>query len=103
MKEKKRFLVYEIISKNKFDFDSVKNVLEQECLNFLGTDGMNNAGINFLKWNGNMGIIRVNPKFVDKLKTSLALTKKIQNKDVIVRSIGVSGIIKKAEEKFMAS
>lgn len=104
MREKKRFLVFQIIARNNFNFDSVQNVLKEECLDFLGTDSFSDAGIMFIKerFDKNKGIIRVNSKFVDKLKTSLALVKKIDNKDVIVSTLGVSGIINKAE-RFMAS
>jgi RNase P/RNase MRP subunit POP5 len=104
MREKKRFLVFQIIAKNRFNFDSVHNALQHECLDFLGTNGCSDAGIMFLKekWDieNQTGVARVNTKFVDKLKTSLALTKKIEGKEVIVKNIGVSGVLKKAEEKF---
>ena len=105
MREKKRFLVFQLISKQSFNFDTVKNNLENECLDFLGTDGCSDAGIQFMKWDNNeqTGIARVNTKFVNKLKTSLMLTKNIQGKEVIVKTKGVSGILKKAEEKFSAS
>jgi ribonuclease P/MRP protein subunit POP5 len=107
MKEKKRFLVFQIIAKNKFNFDSVQSSLQKECLDFLGTDSYSDSGITFIKerWNSTKqrGMIKVNPKSVDKLKTSLALVKTIDNKQVIVNTVGVSGIIKKAEDKFMAS
>ena len=49
------------------------------------------------------GLIRVNNKYVDELKASLSLVSKINNKDVLVRTLGVSGILKKAENKYLAS
>lgn len=73
---------------------------------FLGELGMAKAGIwlHSEVWNPEKqaGIIRVNHKYVNELKAGLTFIQQIQNKDVIVRSLGVSGIINKAE-KYIAS
>ena len=55
------------------------------------------------KWDAKKqkGIIRVGNKHVDALRASLALIKQIGNREVIVRSLGVSGMLNKAESKFM--
>ena len=52
-------------------------------------------------WKNNKGVIRVKVKYLDELKMSLGLIKKLDNKKVIVNVIGVSGILKKAKSKFM--
>ena len=66
---------------------------------------MAKAGILMLndKWNADMqkGIIRVSNKHVDNLKASLVFIKNIDGKDVIVRGIGASGILRKAQQKYL--
>ena len=49
----------------------------------------------------NKGIIKVNNKYVDYIKASLLLITEINKKKVNIRAIGVSGIIKKAKQKFI--
>jgi|SRR3989338_10765075 len=98
LKEKKRYLAYEVISK-PLKFNVVSKAVWDNILGYIGTKGTAKAGIWLLndKYKNNKGIIRVTNKYVDDLKASLALIKKINNEDVIVRSLGVSGILNKAE------
>ena len=42
-------------------------------------------------------------KEVDKLKTSLALINQLNDEEITIRTIGVSGILKKARNKYFAS
>jgi len=106
LREKKRYLAYEIISKNKFyDAVSVSKAILDAANNFLGNLGMAHAGILPIndKWNSDSqrGIMRVNNKHVDNLKASLIFVKNIDGKDVIVRSVGASGILRKAQQKYL--
>ena len=79
----------------------------ESCQNFLGQIGLAKAGILILndKFNKEKqkGIIRVNNKMVNHLKGSLCFIKEIDKEKVIIKSVGVSGILKKAQEKFIAS
>jgi ribonuclease P/MRP protein subunit POP5 len=106
LREKKRYLAYEVISKNRF-YDAVhvnKSILDA-AKDFLGNWGMSHAGLIPLndKWNPDMqrGIIRVNNKHVDDLKASLIFVKNIEGKEVIVKSVGASGILRKAQQKYL--
>ena len=47
------------------------------------------------------GLIRINHKYTNHLKAALALIEKINNKKAVVQSIGASGILKKAEIKYL--
>jgi ribonuclease P/MRP protein subunit POP5 len=55
------------------------------------------------KWNEEMqrGIMRVNNKHVDDLKASLIFVKNMEGKEVIVKSVGASGILKKLQQKYL--
>jgi len=105
LREKKRYLAYEVISKNRFnDAVHVNKAILDAANQFLGNFGMAQAGILPIdKWNENTqrGILRVNNKHVDNLKASLVFVKDIDGKDVIVRSVGASGILKKAQKKYL--
>jgi ribonuclease P/MRP protein subunit POP5 len=106
LREKKRYLVFEVISKQKIqDFNKVRDAIMNSALEFLGQLGMAKAGVIILKdkWNKDKqrGILRVNNKHVDNLKAALTFVEKINGADAIVRSVGVSGILKKAENKYL--
>ena len=77
LREKKRYLVYEVISKEKImDTNSVSSAISGCSLHFLGQLGAAKAGIMVLnnKWNPELqrGIIKVSHKYADALKASLA-------------------------------
>ncbi|MBL7054584.1 hypothetical protein ISS05_02410 [Candidatus Woesearchaeota archaeon] len=106
LREKKRYLAFEVVSKQKIEgFKGVSESIMNSGLMFLGQLGMAKAGAIILKdkWNQEMqrGIIRVNHKQVDNLKAALAFVEKIDDKKVIVQSVGVSGILKKAEDRYL--
>ena len=106
LREKKRYLVFEVISKDKVTgFDEVSNAIMESALGFLGQLGAAKAGILPLanKWNPELqrGIIKVGHKHVDGLRASLAYATKIGNREAIFRSLGVSGILKKAENNYL--
>ena len=106
LREKKRYLVFEVISKERVNnFEAVSKAILNYSLEFLGQLGVAKAGIIPLanKWNPELqrGIVRVGHKHIDAVKAALMLADKIDNKEVIFRSVGVSGILKKAERKYL--
>lgn len=101
LREKKRYLAFEILSKNKIKAHaSVSKAIWQGMLSYVGTKGAAQAGLMLLpeKYNerSQRGIARVSNTHVDNLKASLALITEIDAAPAIVRSIGVSGSLKKA-------
>lgn len=106
LREKKRYLVFEIISKEKItDFRQVSDSIWNCSLQFLGQLGTAKAGIMPLenKWNPQLqrGIIKVSHKHIDAVKAALVFASKVANKDAIFRSVGVSGILRKAQSKYL--
>jgi len=106
LREKKRYLAYEVISKDRFnDAVHVNKAIMEAAKEFIGNLGMARAGIITMgdQWNTDTqrGIIRVNNKHVDSLKASLVLARNINGKDAIIMSIGASGILKKARQKYL--
>ena len=106
LRERKRYLAFEIVSEQPIEgFKQVSDSIWQKALEFLGELGCAEAGIMILKDKYNQerqrGLIRVNNKSLDKLRASLALIQKIDGRDVIVQSVGASGIMKKAMENYI--
>lgn len=101
LREKKRYLAFEVVSKGRIkDFSSVSKAIWQGMLLFNGTKGAAQAGIQPLpeKYNPIMqkGIIRVDHKHIDSLKAGLATIQDVESVPAVVRSLGVSGSLKKA-------
>ena len=102
LREKKRYLVFEVITESELSANDVFKTVKEALIGYIGTKGASEAGILFLtdKFQNNTGIIKVNNKKLDELKMALLLIKKIKNQEVIFKTKGVSGILKKAIEKF---
>ncbi len=49
------------------------------------------------------GLLRVSHDQVHHVRASLALVRKVGEQPVVVRSIGVSGVLRKAESRYCAS
>ncbi len=103
-REKKRYVKFVILPENaRIKEIDVEKAILKECHNFLGDYGMAKAGVQFLREKFNKekkeGIIRVNNKYVDELKVSLGLIKKINNQEITIHIPKVSGIIKKLRVK----
>ncbi len=106
LREKKRYLAFEIISKAKIKrSDSVFKAITASAVGFMGELGCSKAGIKTLndRWDegSQKGVLRVSSKYVDATRTAISLVRQIDDNEVIVRTIGVSGILKKATQKFL--
>lgn len=106
LREKKRYLAFEIISEEPVkEAETVANTIYEAGFKYLGEMGMAKAGALVLKdkYSNNKGIVRVNHKNLENFKSALMLVKKVNKQDVMIRTLGVSGILKKAENKYMAN
>ena len=102
LREKKRYISFEIISRENFDFLSVKKVIFDEYKQLFGEKGFGDAGLIMLQNKyfpeKNSGIIRVTHKKTESLRVVLASVQKINGKDAIIKSITTSGMLNKAEK-----
>ncbi len=100
LKQKKRYLVFEVQSSEKFALSEIKEEVENSLLLFLGQQGMARAEPIFIQERFNEAtqrfVIKTSHKHVDEVKTALALSKKVKKVPVIIRSIITSGTLKKA-------
>ncbi|HLC22360.1 MAG TPA: Rpp14/Pop5 family protein [Candidatus Nanoarchaeia archaeon] len=96
LREKKRYIAFEVKTEENVDFNEVKTAIESAMKGFLGDLGMAHAGAIFLPdWKNNHGIVRVNSNMVDHTKASLALVTHIAGQKATVHSVAVSGVINK--------
>ncbi|MBS3126325.1 hypothetical protein J4453_02690 [Candidatus Woesearchaeota archaeon] len=107
LREKKRFMAFEVISDSKIESPRVvSESIKSASLRFLGELGTSRMGIRVLEDQYNpqtqRGIVRINHKHADHMRAVLALIQQISSTKVLVRSIGVSGILKKAKHRYMA-
>lgn len=100
LREKKRYIVYEIIADKKFMFNDIKKTIDNANMRFLGELGLAKSGIIHIdSFKNNRGILKVNNKYVNELKVSLGLIKNINNEKVIVNTVSVSGVLNKAQKR----
>jgi ribonuclease P/MRP protein subunit POP5 len=102
LREKKRYLAFEIVSDGKIaDKQAVFSAIKRAWQSYLGELEAGKAGIMLLGECYNdekqRGLIRVKAGYLDKLRASLCYVKEIDGRQAIVRSVYASGIIKKAK------
>jgi len=100
LREKKRYLVFEVVSDKDLRLNEVNTSICDELLRFLGEFGCAKAGIIILnEWKNNKGVMKVGHKFVDEVRSALTLIKEINGNNVIIKTISSSGILNKAMKK----
>ncbi len=106
MREKKRYVAFEVVSKEKLEgYAQAYNAFVESVVRLLGSRGVAEIGPVPVKkgWNTKRqrGIVRVSAKKVDEAKAAIAAVTHIQSHEAIMRSVGTSGIMKKAIERYI--
>mgnify|MGYP001583407551 FL=1 len=100
MREKKRYIAFEVVAEKQITREAVAKELRETMNKLVGDLGMAKAGLIFLPdWDNNKGVFKVSHKHTDIAKAAMALVKQINGNSVIIRSIGISGILKKSRNK----
>lgn len=106
LKEKKRYVLFEVISNSFFNEAEISAAIRGQFNEFYGEIGLAEAGVQLIsgRWDqkGQQGIIRVSNKSTDKLKSVFPFIRGIKNNETVVRSLGTSGILQKAQKKRIA-
>ncbi len=99
MREKARYVAFEVMPCDgiSFVFEDVFKAVEDAVKLMFGLSGLSEAKLWPMKkdWSNNRGILKVDRSFVEKLKSALPLIEEIKGKKVIVKSLKVSGTLKK--------
>lgn len=98
MREKKRYLAYEVIAEQQIDAVVIERAVYEELKGLLGFLGMAKAGIQMLGVKSMKGVLRVSRGYLDEVRTGLMMIAEIGKQQVIVRSLNVSGMLKKAQK-----
>lgn len=106
-REKKRYIVVEVISESAIaDPNSIKKAIIEKCLQCIGEFGVEKAKLKVLTERYNKEkqiiIVRTTTKSMDEIKKIINMINKVENKKANVRTLGVSGILKKAYAKYAA-
>jgi len=104
LREKKRYLAYEVISDGKVPFAELSTVIWHSLINFLGEVGTADAEVRIFRNTYNeekqLGLIKCSHTAVESVRAALAMIQRIDETPVIVRVIGISGTMKAAQKKF---
>jgi len=102
LREKKRYVVYEVLSECSFLSKDVKDAVVFSFKELFGVEGLAKASLEFIEYSEGKGIIKVTTKGLDMLRASFCFVRKINKDEVLLRSLGVSGMLKKARIKFIS-
>lgn len=110
LRERKRYVVFRVHTETPiYDLKALIRAILQESIHYMGVQTFARAGINILpKYYDSgrqYGIIRVGHTEVEALRQSLARTRTVKQDGiqipVVLQTVGVSGIIKKAKERYI--
>jgi len=97
LREKKRYVVFEIESKRPVSFSSIRIAIERSLISFLGEFGLAKAGVIFPSdFKSQRGILRVSHTSVHLVRAALSLIANINKEPVIVKTIYTSGVLLRA-------
>ncbi len=103
MRDRRRYIVFELISKNPVKYEDMKNAVWNSIMNFLGENDTSRTNIHIIKnlWNQKQqtGFIRCSNKYVDHIKVALSMIHQIGDEKVIFYTKRVFGTIKSAKNK----
>jgi len=97
LREKKRYILFNLVSEKSIPKRDLIKAIENSCKRFLGELNYGKAGVSVVSdlTDNQRGVVRVNTKFLDHVKASLILTKKINGEKVIFKNTKSSGILNK--------
>lgn len=104
LRQKKRYIVFEIIpaGDKKFSLREIEEEVGQALLLFFGQFGLAQAAPLLVKEKFNPAkqrfLLKINHKYTSQAKAALALIKRIKNTDLIIKSLTITGTLKKANE-----
>lgn len=104
LRERKRYIAFQVISKEKVPPTDLNSAIWHSILNFLGELGTAQANVwiikNLYDEKKQMGLIRCKHTAVEHVRAALALVSRIGDQTVTIKVIGVSGTIKAARSKY---
>jgi RNase P/RNase MRP subunit POP5 len=100
LKQKKRYLVYEIIAKEPVQ-EQYHTQLVLHLKSDLGVLADATSGLQLVHTNQSKGILRIDNMNVDRIKLMLGLVDNLGQKAAIMQSVLCSGILDKAKKQLL--
>ena len=102
LREKNRFVAFEVLSDPKFEKKAVSGTLWDSFLSLFGDLGGSEAGFWLIEWKKerSWGLLKVRHTAVDRVKAAMAAVGSVDGSDAAFHVIGVSGTVKSAREKY---
>ncbi|MFH0832900.1 MAG: Rpp14/Pop5 family protein [Candidatus Aenigmatarchaeota archaeon] len=101
----KRYIVFEVISDGKINYDDIMDANWDSMLSFLGELNVSLAKPWLIKSlydeENQRGVIKCGNDYVEQVRAALSLIQIISEKKVIIKILGVTGTIKSAKMKYM--
>jgi ribonuclease P/MRP protein subunit POP5 len=97
LREKRRYILFEVVSERKFTKEKVEKALYSSLLNLFGEYGFSLVNPKLIDFDEEKqyGAIKCAREEVQKMRASLALVSKIDETPVAIHVKGVSGTLKK--------
>lgn len=103
--ERDRYMVFEIVSKKEFPLASIVKTFWGAILQLYGEAGTASMSVripsNLYDRSQRKGIISCNHESVEMVRAAIASIRQIDGENVIVMTLGVSGTMKSAKQKFL--
>ena len=101
LREKKRYVSFEIISENSVSFEEFKKAYTLTIKELVGMLGLAKTSLMVVKdqYKYPTGIIKTNTKSLKIIQAAFAYMKELNKQPIQVRSIKTSGLIHKLTEK----
>jgi len=104
-REKKRYIVFGIVSGDTFSFEDVKTALKQNIIRYIGEFGWQRTRMlvipNLYFPERKIGIFRITNKSLEPVRSCLQMLDDIDGKKAKIEIRGISGILKKAKQKWV--
>ncbi|ASJ16993.1 ribonuclease P protein component 2 [Thermococcus chitonophagus] len=104
LRDKYRYIAFQVISEELLKKGEVKDMVWSNVLRVLGEVGTSMAKPWLIKFDekSQTGIIRCDRNYVEYVRFSLALITEYKGRKVLVRTLGVSGTIRRLKKKFLS-
>ncbi len=100
MRDRKRYIAFEVYSDKNIDENSMRKALNQGILDFIGIKGSADASYQFIEYNekSKKGRIKCNHYGLENIKQSLTAIGEISFNKAFVHIIKIAGTVKKTRD-----
>ena len=96
MRERRRYILFEVISDSPQDFYMVSREITESCISLIGELGTAKANLKVMKslFTGRFGVARCSHRYVEEVKLAIGLVMMLGDSRASFNVLGASGTIK---------